>query len=97
MRRPSTFSPTGTADGPATASDRTAAQTRSILHRDRADGMKIEMLLDFGDQRDASVQLDRHCVIDCRQPSAGKLDVDDRPANARDYSLLVLRLSFRIV
>ena len=79
------------ADGPATASDRTAAQTRSILHRDSADGMQIEMLLDFGDQQDLSVQLDRHCVIDCRQASAGKLDVDDRPANARDYSLLDLR------
>jgi hypothetical protein len=59
--------------------------------------MKIEMLLDFGDQQNPSVQLDRHCVIDCRQASAGELDVDDRPANARDYSPLVLRLSFPIV
>ena len=59
--------------------------------------MKIEMLLDFGDQQDPSVQLDRHCVIDCWQASGGELDVDDRPANTRDYSLLVLRVSFPIV
>ena len=39
------------ADGAAAAArDRTAAQTRSILHRHGADSMKIEMLLDFGDQ-----------------------------------------------
>ena len=76
---------------------RTAAQTRSILHRDGADGIKIEMVLDFGDQWDPSVQLDHHCVIDCRQPSAGKLNVDDRTTNACDYSLLVLRLSFPVV
>src|ERR1019366_6258307 len=59
--------------------------------------MKIEMLLDFGDQQDPSVQLDRHCVIDCWQASAGELDVDDRPADPSDYSILVVRLSFRIV
>lgn len=85
------------ADRPAPMGDRTAAQAGSILHRDGADGMKIEMLLDFRDQPGPSVQLDRKCVIDCRQLSAGERHIDYRPANARDGTRRVVQLSCRIV
>ena len=84
------------ADGSATVSDRTAAQPRSILHRHGADGMKIEVLLDFSDQQRPSFVLYHHSVIDCRQWPAGELDVDDRPPNTRDFALLILPLGFRV-
>ena len=65
IRRPSIFLP------PAPGSDRRciltgrpAIQTRSVLHRDAADGMKIEMFLNFGNQLSSVVELDHQCVVD---------------------------------
>jgi hypothetical protein len=77
--RPRVTSPTGTLIGPPvswTAVPRGEAVGRR--HRDRADPVVAEVLLDLADQRQIAFALDLDRVVDRGKPAGRELDVDDR-------------------
>ncbi len=62
----------------------TTPQSRRVVESNRPYRGRIDVLLDFRDERAAAVQVDSDCVIDRREFTGRKAYVDDRAADGCD-------------
>ena len=95
MTRPSVAVPTGIEIGaPVSIACMPRRMPSVALHRDRADAVLAQVLLDLGDDVDRLPALgpgDPDRVVDVRQMSALELDVDDRSDDLDDLADLLIR------